>query len=47
LFFFWFSFAHFNFCRKHSTLAVTPAQAAKLTDHQWTIEELIVSGANG
>ncbi len=33
--------AHFNFCRKHSTLAVVPAQAARITDHQWTIEELL------
>lgn len=33
--------AHFNFCRKHSTLNATPARWAKLTDHQWTIEELL------
>jgi hypothetical protein len=33
--------AHFNFCRTHSTHDQTPAQAAKLTDHAWTIEELI------
>ena len=32
---------HFNFCRKHSTLGQTPAQAAKLTDHQWTIGEML------
>jgi IS1 family transposase/transposase-like protein len=33
--------AHFNFCRKHSALAKTPAQACGLADHQWTIEELL------
>jgi transposase-like protein/IS1 family transposase len=34
--------AHHNFCRKHSALdGKTPAMAAKLTDHQWTIEELL------
>jgi hypothetical protein len=33
--------AHFNFCRKHSTLAATPARWAGISDHQWTIEELL------
>jgi IS1 family transposase len=33
--------AHFNFCRKHSTLAATPARWVGLTNHQWTIEELL------
>jgi hypothetical protein len=33
--------AHFNFCRIHSAHGRTPAQAAGLTDHTWTIEELI------
>ena len=32
---------HFNFCRKHSAVGQTPAQAAGLTDHAWTIEEII------
>jgi hypothetical protein len=32
---------HFNFCRKHSAHGQTPAQAASLTDHQWTIEEML------
>jgi IS1 family transposase len=32
---------HFNFCRKHSAHGQTPAQAAGLTDHQWTIEEML------
>ncbi len=34
-------FATYNFCRKHGTLKMTPAMAAGLTDHQWTIEELL------
>jgi IS1 family transposase len=33
--------AHFNFCRIHSAHGRTPAQAASLTDHQWTIEEML------
>jgi hypothetical protein len=32
---------HFNFCRVHSTHQQTPAMAAKLTDHVWTIEEIL------
>lgn len=35
--------AWFNFCRVHSTLRVTPAMETGLTDHVWTIEELLVS----
>jgi IS1 family transposase len=33
--------AHFNFCRVHSAHGLTPAQAQGLTDHKWTIEELL------
>jgi hypothetical protein len=35
----WFAF--YNFCRTHKTLRVTPAMESGLTDHQWTIAELI------
>jgi hypothetical protein len=31
----------YNFCRKHETLGMTPAMAAGLTDHVWTIRELV------
>jgi IS1 family transposase len=34
-------FMHYNFCRVHKTLRVTPAMEAGLSDHIWTIEELI------
>jgi IS1 family transposase len=34
-------FAHYNFCRVHQTLRVTPAMEAGLTDHVWTIQELL------
>ena len=34
-------FAHYNFCRIHGTLRVTPAMEAGLTDHIWTIGELL------
>lgn len=33
-------FMHYNFCRVHKTLRVTPAMEAGLTDHVWTLEEL-------
>ncbi|MGA2607712.1 MAG: IS1 family transposase [Terriglobia bacterium] len=34
-------FMHYNFCRIHKTLRVTPAVEAGLTDHVWTIEEML------
>ena len=33
--------AFWNFCWIHNTLKKTPAQAAGLTDHVWTVEELL------
>jgi hypothetical protein len=34
-------FAFYNFCRVHQTLRVTPAMEAGITDHIWTVEELV------
>lgn len=34
-------FMHYNFCRVHQTLRVTPAMEAGVSDHVWTIEELV------
>ncbi len=34
-------FAHCNFCRIHRTLRVTPAMESGITDHVWTIAELL------
>lgn len=34
-------FAYYNFCRIHKTLRVTPAMEQGITDHIWTIAELI------
>jgi transposase-like protein/IS1 family transposase len=34
-------FAWYNFCRTHQTLRVTPAMEAGLTDHIWSLEELL------
>jgi len=31
----------FNFCRVHETLRVTPAMQLGVTDHIWTIGELV------
>ncbi len=33
--------AHFDFCRVHSAHKQTPAQAAGLTDHVWSVAELL------
>lgn len=33
-------FVHYNFARIHQTLRVTPAIAAGLSDHVWSIEEI-------
>jgi len=34
-------FMHYNFCRVHQTLRVTPAMEAGVTDHVWDHEEII------
>lgn len=34
-------FAHYNFCKLHQTLKVTPAMEAGITEHVWTIAELL------
>ena len=34
-------YMHYNFCRVHKTLRVTPAMEAGLTDHVWALDELI------
>lgn len=35
------TFMHYNFCRIHQTLRVTPAMEAGLTDHVWEVEEVV------
>lgn len=35
--------AWYNFCRVHQTLRVTPAMEAGLTDHVWSIRELLMA----
>lgn len=34
-------FAYYNFCKIHGSLRVTPAMEAGITDHIWTISELV------
>ena len=34
-------FMCYNFCRIHQTLRVTPAMEAGVSDHVWSIEEII------
>ena len=36
-------FAYHNFCRVHSSLRVTPAMEAGITDHVWTLRELFTA----
>jgi hypothetical protein len=33
-------FIHYNFARIHKTLRITPAMAAGLSDHVWSLEEI-------
>lgn len=33
--------AHYNFCRRHQSLRITPAMAAKVTDRLWSLEDLV------
>jgi IS1 family transposase len=37
----WFAF--YNFCRTHKTIRVTPAMEAGLTDHVWSISEMLAA----
>jgi hypothetical protein len=32
---------HYNFCRVHQTLRVTPAMEAGLSSHIWEVEEIV------
>lgn len=48
------NFMHYNFCRRHITLEkanrgihTTPAMANGLTDHVWTVEELLETVTKG
>jgi IS1 family transposase len=34
-------YMHYNFCRIHQTLRVTPAMEAGITDHVWSVEEMV------
>jgi hypothetical protein len=34
-------FMNYNFCRVHRTLRVTPTMEAGLTDHAWSLEEVV------
>ncbi|HEX9808872.1 MAG TPA: transposase, partial [Alphaproteobacteria bacterium] len=39
--------AHYNLCRVHEALRVTPAMALGVTDHIWSIGELIEAATMG
>ena len=34
-------YMHYNFCRIHKTLRVTPAMAAGVTDRLWSIGDMV------
>jgi len=38
---------HYNFCRVHETLRITPAMQLGVTDHIWSIGELIDAALDG
>jgi IS1 family transposase len=39
--------AHYNFCRVHEALRVTPAMQLGITDHIWTLHELLDAALDG
>lgn len=39
--------AHYNFCRVHEALRITPAMQLGITDHIWTVRELVEAALNG
>jgi len=39
--------AHYNLCRLHEALRITPAMALGVTDHIWTIGELVEAALTG
>jgi IS1 family transposase len=34
-------YMHYNFCRVHQTVRVTPAMEAGITDHVWSVDDLV------
>ncbi len=34
-------FMHYNFCRIHGSLRITPGMAANISDHVWSLEEIV------
>ncbi len=39
--------AHYNFCRVHEALRMTPAMQLGITDHIWTVGELVDAALDG
>ena len=39
--------SHYNLCRVHETIRITPAMALGVTDHIWTIGELVEAALEG
>jgi hypothetical protein len=35
---------HYNYARIHKSLRITPSVAANLSDHVWSLEEMILMG---
>ena len=35
------NFAYYNFCKRHIAVRTTPAKAAGIEDHEWTVAELV------
>jgi hypothetical protein len=38
---------HYNFCRVHEALRITPAMQLGLTDHIWSVAELLAAALHG
>jgi len=40
-------YMYYNFCKVHQTLRVIPAMEAGLSDHVWSLEELVGLSSHG
>jgi hypothetical protein len=35
------NFGYYNFCKRHIAVKTTPAKAACIENHEWTVSELV------
>ena len=38
---------HYNFCRIHEAIRITPAMQLGITDHVWSVSEMLAAALDG